>query len=691
MPEKDEKIQAEMGQLAAQIGHHRRLYFQQDAPEITDEAYDGLVARYQELERAFPEYALQESPVQKVGAAPSAGFGKVIHLFPMLSLDNAFSEDDVVAFDERIRRFLSLTKERPLSFVAEPKIDGLSASLRYECGVFVQAATRGDGVEGEDITQNIKTISGIPWRLEGGVIPDVLEIRGEVYLSKADFEALNARRAAEKQSLFVNPRNAAAGSLRQLDPRVTAKRPLKFFAYGVTNPVAIASTHSQTLAQLKAWGFAVNDLSKTCCAVADLLSYYQAIEAQRPQLPYEIDGVVYKVDALDWQERLGSVGRAPRYAIAHKFTSEKAQTVLENIVVQVGRTGVLTPVAILAPVMVGGVVVSRATLHNADEIARKDVRVGDTVIVQRAGDVIPQIVAVVQEKRPASSVPYEFPKQCPGCQEPIHVESGEVARRCTNGLVCRDQVVERLIHFVSRDAFDIEGLGAKNIQFFFEKGLISTPADIFTLEERDQAAPTPLTRQDGWGVQSAKNLFESIRKRRVITLDRFIYALGIRQVGLVTARLLAKQYQTFDKWRAVMKNAQNPQSEEYQELLNLDGVGLSTMTDLLEFFHHKSVQNLLDDLTAYVTVEPYVVAETKLSALSGKIVVFTGTLNNVSRSEAKATAERLGAKVTSSVTKKTDLVVVGLDAGSKAKTAAALGVKMITEKQWLELVESGEF
>ncbi len=676
----------ELARLAKAIAYHDQRYFQDDNPEISDADYDALVIRNRQIEALFPDLRREDSPSKRVGAPVAKGFKKVKHRVPMLSLENAFTPEDVTSFFDRVRRFLSLDNQAPIECVAEPKIDGLSAALHYQNGRLKLAATRGDGSEGEDITENVKTIKDVPTVLTGDSIPESIEIRGEIYMSRADFFKLNQQRQQEGEPEFANPRNAAAGSVRQLDPTISAARPLSFFAYYYdTLSGDQPTTHSDSLEKLKQWGFSVNPEIKTCQSPSHLLEFYSNINARRPDLSYDIDGVVYKINNLAWQKRLGSVGRTPRYALAHKFEAEKAETILEDIGIQVGRTGVLTPVAHLKPVTVGGVVVSRATLHNADEIARKDVRIGDHVIIQRAGDVIPQVVKVIPDKRPTTSHPFVFPTTCPACGGDVTEIPGEVARRCSNGLQCPAQAVERLKHFVSRDAFDIEGLGARNIEAFYDEGLIRTPVDIFTLEKRDQQNPTPLRRKDGWGVQSAVNLFDAIDKRRTISLDRFIYALGIPQIGSVSAKLLAKQYGTLDRLMQAMQAAQVIGSEALHDLLSLDGIGQSMAQDLLAFFHDSHNIQLLNDLKSHLTIPEFTIESRQDTALSGKTVVFTGTLEKMSRAEAKATAERLGAKVAGSVSKKTDFVIVGADAGSKAKSAQELGVTILSEDDWLEM------
>jgi len=668
-------------QLAGEIRAHNAAYYQEDAPTVSDAEYDALFAQLVALEDAFPDLRTEDSPTRTVGAAPAQGFAKVRHTVPMLSLGNAFDDEDVGEFLARIRRFLNMGEDEPLEIVGEPKIDGLSVSLRYERGVFVRGATRGDGSEGEDITANLRTIDDIPNEISGNV-PDVLEVRGEVYLPKSAFRALNAAQEAAGAKVFANPRNAAAGSLRQLDSNVTASRPLRMFAYSWGELSAdIAETQWGFLETIATWGFQTNPISRLCASLDDILTLYRDIGEQRAALDYDIDGVVYKVNRLDLQNRLGFVSRAPRWAIAHKFPAEQATTILKGIDIQVGRTGSLTPVARLEPVTVGGVVVSNATLHNEDEIRRKDVRVGDTVVVQRAGDVIPQVVRVVEDKRPAGSKPYEFPVTCPVCGSEAVRDEDEAVRRCTGGLICSAQVVERLKHFVSRNAFDIEGLGAKHIVAFHADGLIDGPADIFRLEDRKDE----LLEREGWGAQSVENLLAAIRERRTIGFDRFIYALGIRQVGQATARLLARNYGTLDAWRNAMSEAQDRESQAYQDLLDIDGIGESVANDILAFLHEDHNRTVLDNLDSLLEIEP-LAAVANDSPVAGKTVVFTGTLEKMTRSEAKARAEALGAKVSGSVSAKTDLVVAGPGAGSKAKKAAELGVETIDEDAWLELI-----
>ncbi|MBT5571823.1 MAG: NAD-dependent DNA ligase LigA [Alphaproteobacteria bacterium] len=670
-------------QLSEELRAHNAAYYQDDAPLISDAEYDALFSRLLAIENAFPDFRTEDSLTQQVGAAPSQGFTKVQHAIPMLSLGNAFDEDDVDEFLTRIRRFLSIDEKDPVEIVGEPKIDGLSVSLRYENGRFVRGATRGDGAEGEDITANLRTIEDIPQQLTGSA-PDVAEIRGEVYLPKSAFQKLNETQKASGAKIFANPRNAAAGSLRQLDTSITAQRPLRMFAYAWGELSAdVSDSQWGFLETIASWGFQTNPIARLCHNLEDVLRLYNDIEDQRATLDYDIDGVVYKVNRIDLQRRLGFVSRAPRWAIAHKFPAEQATTILNGIDIQVGRTGSLTPVARLEPVTVGGVVVSNATLHNEDEIARKDVRVGDTVVIQRAGDVIPQVVHAIAEKRPGDAVAYVFPTNCPVCGSEAVRDIDEAVRRCTGGLICSAQSVERLKHFVSRNAFDIEGLGAKNITAFHMDGLVEGPADIFRLHEKRDG----LLEREGWGEQSVDNLLDAINERRTIELDRFIYALGIRQIGQATARLLARTYGSIDDWRTAMAQAQDRESEAYQDLLNIDGIGVSVAEDLLAFVHEEHNRQVLDDLGEQLNIEAFVQPAND-SAFAGKTIVFTGTLEKMTRSEAKARAESLGAKVSGSVSSKTDLVVAGPGAGSKAKKATELGIEMIDEDAWIARSES---
>ncbi len=665
-------------QLAAEVAAHNHAYHTEDAPTISDAEFDALFRELQALENKYPDLATA-SPTQTVGAPVAAGFAKVTHAVPMLSLGNAFDAAEMIEFEERVRRFLGLSAEDNIDLFAEPKIDGLSASLRYEGGSFVRGATRGDGTVGEDVTANLRTIAALPRKLENA--PDVLEVRVEVFMSKSDFRALNERQAAQDEKQFANPRNAAAGSLRQLDSRITETRPLHMFAYGwgEVSDNSVADTQSGFLDRLSKWGFTVNKLARKCVGPAAIEAFYDDLAAQRADLDYDIDGIVYKVDRLDWQRRLGAVSRAPRWAIARKFPPEQAITRLRGIEIQVGRTGALTPVARLEPVTVGGVVVSNATLHNEDEIARKDIRVGDTVVVQRAGDVIPQIVEV--KKRAAKSKRYKFPTACPICGSEATREEGEAVRRCTGGLICPAQVLERLKHFVSRDAFDIEGLGSKHIEAFLSDDLLRAPADIFRLHQR---APE-IEQREGWAAQSAENLIAAIEERRSIPLDRFIYALGIRQVGQATARVLARNYGTLEAWRTAMEDAQDLDGPAYAELTGIDGIGPSVAADLLAFVHEPHNVEALDDLAAELDVQAVAPPQAD-SAIAGKTMVFTGTLERMTRSEAKARAEALGAKVAGSVSARTDLVIAGPGAGSKARKAAELGIEVIDEDAWLALL-----
>jgi DNA ligase (NAD+) len=678
----EDEAALELAALAAEITEHDAAYYQSDAPVVSDADYDALRIRNAEIEHRFPHLKRSDSPSERVGAAAAAGFAKVTHARPMLSLGNAFEDGDVHEFVTRVRRFLNLADEAEVMLVAEPKIDGLSVSLRYERGKFIQGATRGDGTTGENVTANLRTIDDVPAQLSGSAFPDVLEVRGEIYMRKDAFFALNERQQVAGAKTFANPRNAAAGSLRQLDPKITASRPLKFFGYAwgeVSAPLGETLWEART--HLQEWGFTVNTPTELCPTVDAALAYHGNLGSNRANLEYDIDGVVYKVNRLDWVERLGQVSRAPRWAIAHKFPAEQAETILEKIDIQVGRTGTLTPVATLRPITVGGVVVSRATLHNEDEIERKGVREGDTVIIQRAGDVIPQVVRVIEDKRPKGSKPFLFPDTCPVCGSLAVREDGEVAKRCTGGLICSAQAVERLKHFVSRDAFDIEGLGGKHVGAFWEDKLIETPADIFRLRgKQDQ-----LLKREGWGKQSVENLLNAIDDRNTIALERFIYALGIRQVGQATAKLLARTYGSLDAWSAAMNQAGDRESEAYLSLIDIDGIGPSMADDILAFFAEPQNREILDQLDKLLTVEDALVVEASSSPFSGKTVVFTGTLTTMGRGEAKAKAESLGAKVSGSVSKKTDFVVIGADAGTKAKKAQDLGVTVLSEDDWLKM------
>ena len=659
--------------LAAEIARHDKLYHDQDEPEISDAQYDALVRENAALEARFPQLARADSPSKRLGAAPTSALAKVAHARPMLSLENGFSQESVEEFVGRVRRFLSLGPDEPVAMTAEPKIDGLSCSLRYEAGELVLAATRGDGTVGEDVTPNARTIGDIPRRIAGA--PDVLEVRGEVFMSKADFAALNERQQAAGGKIFANPRNAAAGSLRQKDASVTAARPLRFLAHGwgeLTQP--LAATQFEAMRAIAGFGLPVADLFRRCGSLDEMLAHYSAIEACRADLPFDIDGVVYKVDRIDWQERLGQVARAPRWALAHKFPAEKAETTLEAIDIQVGRTGKLTPVGRLTPVGVGGVIVANVTLHNRDEIARLGLRVGDRVRIQRAGDVIPQVVEnlTANETRPS----YAFPDHCPQCGSEAVAAEGEVDVRCTGGLICPAQRFERLRHFVSRGALDIEGLGEKSIAEFIELGWLGSPADIFRLNRhRDE-----LLLREGWKEKSVDNLLAAIEAKREPEPARFLFALGIRHVGIVTAKDLMRAFGTVESLREAA-GGENAQAE----LSCVDGVGPVVAEALVDFFHEPHNREVLDDLLSQVRPQPFV-SSARETEWSGKTIVFTGSLETMSRDEAKAQAERLGARAAGSVSAKTDLVVAGPGAGSKLKKAAELGVRVIGEEEWGRIV-----
>ena len=706
------EAEKELDRLAREIAGHDRRYHAEDAPSISDAEYDALRRRNAEIEERFPLLVRADSPSHRVGVKASEKFAKVTHRVPMLSLDNAFSDEDVADFFGRVRRFLGLKEDEEIAVTAEPKIDGLSASLRYEKGVLVQGATRGDGSEGEDITANLKTISDIPLRLKGKP-PAVLEVRGEVYMTHKAFEALNKRRQKEEEAVYANPRNSAAGSVRQLDPSITASRTLNFFAYtwGEISELP-AKTQSGMLEKFREYGFVVNPLVRRCETLDEILKFYRDIESKRARLGYDIDGVVYKVDRLDLQERLGFVSRSPRWATAHKFPAEQAETVLEDIEIQVGRTGKLAPVARLKPVTVGGVVVRNATLHNEDEIERKDVRIGDTVVIQRAGDVIPQIVRVIEARRPKNAKPYKFPTKCPVCGSHAVREVDEktgkqdVDRRCTGGLICDAQTVERLKYFVGRDQFDIEGLGGTMIELFHEKGLLKQPADIFALTKKPEKVSKVLAehraalseeRRAAEGKEPVKkakkkeeeredkvveNLMAAIERRRKIGLDRLINALGIRHVGETTARLIARHYRTLDAFMTGMKS-----EDARAELESLEGIGGVVAEAICDFFDEPHNVKALNNLLEWLDVQA-MAAPSKSSPVSGKTVVFTGTLEKMTRQEAKARAESLGAKVSGSVSAKTDIVVAGPGAGSKLKDAQKHNVQVLDEDGWLKLIES---
>lgn len=684
------QAKAELKRLAAEIAEHDRRYYQEDAPTISDAAYDALRARNEAIEALYPKLVRADSPTRRVGAKPSGRFAKVRHAVPMLSLQNAFSDEDVRDFVGRIRRFLRIQESTALAFTAEPKIDGLSLSIRYEGARLVSAATRGDGAEGEDVTANVKTLRDVPHRLHGKGIPDICEVRGEVYMTRADFLALNKRFEADGKPTMANPRNGAAGSLRQIDSTVTAGRPLKFFAYSWGEISRMpCDTQFAMVEWLASCGFVTSPHLRLCHSVDEMLDAYRRIEGMRASLAYDIDGVVYKLNNIEWQERLGYVGRTPRWAVAHKFPAEKATTVVRDIEIQVGRTGALTPVAKLVPVNVGGVVVSNATLHNEQEIARKDVRIGDTVTIQRAGDVIPQVLGVLPDKRPKDAKPFKFPSTCPcplktSVVRDVTASGGEGAiLRCSGEFACPFQIVEHLIHFVSRRAFDIDGLGEKQIALFHERGWIKEPADIFTLQERNPKIR--LEEEEGFGDVSVRKLFEAIEARREISLERFIYSLGIRHIGDTTARALARAFGSWDAFHSACLKLAKGDSETRAELDSLDQIGDAVIEALAAYFGESHNCGLVERLTAQVRIRD---AErpARSSPVGGKTVVFTGSLEKMTRDEAKAMAERLGAKVSGSVSSKTDFVVAGPGAGSKLDKARALGVNVLSEEEWFALV-----
>ncbi|MGB8638377.1 MAG: NAD-dependent DNA ligase LigA [Pseudolabrys sp.] len=694
------QAKAEHARLTAEIAQHDKRYYQDDRPSITDAEYDALRARYSAIEERFPDLRTLESLSLKVGVAPSGKFKKVRHALPMLSLDNAFSDEDVVDFVARIRRFLKLGESEKIAFSAEPKIDGLSMSLRYEDGELVTAATRGDGAEGEDVTANIRTLKDVPKKLKGKAVPKVCEVRGEVYMTKGAFLELNERQKASGGQIFANPRNSAAGSLRQKDPNITASRPLGFFAYawGEMSDMP-ADTQTGMIKWFEACGFKTNPLTRLCRSTDELIGFHRKIEEGRAKLDYDIDGVVYKIDRIDWQERLGFVSRTPRWAVAHKFRAERAMTVMRDVLITVGRTGVLTPTAQLEPIGVGGVVVSMATLHNEDyikgvdgkgEILRegRDIRIGDTVIVQRAGDVIPQIVDVVIDKRPKDAKPYKFPKQCP-CHLHTDVVREETATgeegaraRCTGEFACPFQKIEHLKLFCSRRAFDIEGLGEKQIELFFEKGWVKEPVDIFTLEKKHKK---DLLEEEGFGETSVRNLFDAIDARRTIALDRFIYALGIRHVGETTALALARGYGSWQAFHDACLKIAKGDAEAAADMDALDQIGDTVIEAVKAYFGESHNRGIVERLKKQVEVLDAEKPKTD-SPIAGKTVVFTGSLEKMTREEAKAQAERLGAKAAGSVSKKTDYVIAGPGAGSKLAEAKKHGVKMLTEDEWLKLI-----
>ncbi len=704
----EEQAKVELQRLAAEIAHHDALYHGKDEPEISDADYDALKRRNDAIEAQFPGLVRTDSPSQRVGAAPAGIFAQVTHARPMLSLDNTFSDEDVQDFVSSVYRFLGQMPDNSIAFTAEPKIDGLSMSLRYENRKLVTAATRGDGTTGENVTANIRTIREIPNELPADA-PDIVEVRGEVYMAKSDFMALNAQMEAEGKQTYVNPRNTASGSLRQLDPKVTASRKLRFFAYAWGEMSQMpAETQWEMVRVFGRWGFPINPLTERLSSVQAILDHYREIGLQRPDLDYDIDGVVYKVDRLDLQARLGFRSRSPRWATAHKFPAEQAFTTVEAIDIQVGRTGALTPVARLTPITVGGVVVTNATLHNADYIEgignsgqrirpeEHDIRIGDTVIVQRAGDVIPQVLDVVQEKRPAEASRYVFPKTCPVCGSHAVREKNEKTgkldsvTRCTGGFVCRAQAVEHIKHFVSRNAFDIEGLGTKQVDFFFESDdpalMIRTAPDIFTLKARQERSLTKLENIEGFGRVSVRKLFEAIDARREIALNRFIFALGIRHVGETTAKLLARSYGSYAAFAEAMQAAGSKFGDAWNDLNSIDGIGEVVAASIVEFFKEPRNLEVVERLLSEVTPLDAEAAVVSDSPVAGKTVVFTGSLERFTRDEAKARAEGLGAKVAGSVSKKTDYVVAGPGAGSKLDKARELGVEVMSEDEWLALI-----
>lgn len=675
-------------EMAALIRKADDAYYRQAEPIMTDAEYDTLFREYEALEARYPDLAPEDSPTQRVGAAPREEFGKVAHGAPMLSLANAFEESEIDEFFSRIRRYLGLNTETPIPVMCEPKIDGLSFSARYEHGRFVRAATRGDGQTGEDITPNLATLQDFPLRLEGDDLPAFIEIRGEVYMRHDDFAALNERREQENQALFANPRNAAAGSLRQLDPTITAARPLRYRVYGLGAYDGLdCQSHQAFFDWCEARGLRVNELRCLAETREEVLAHYNTLQSRRPSLAYDIDGMVMKVNDWHWQQRLGRLHRSPRWAIAYKFPPEQAQTIIDDIRIQVGRTGAMTPVAHLRPVTIGGVVVARATLHNRDEIERKDIRIGDTVWVQRAGDVIPQVLSVIEEARDGSQQAFEFPEQCPICSSPAVRESDEAIIRCSGSMVCPAQIVEKLKHVAAKPALDIDGLGGKQIEAFYQDGLIAEPADIFTLPQRNDELETPIRKREGWGERSEANLFDAIEQARSTTLPRYIFALGIPHIGEGNAQLLARHCKTVEAFEALMRRLVANADGVYRELLNIDGFGETMVTAMRQFFANDLQREAVAHLRAELTIEPLEERQTQPSPLSGKTLVFTGTLSRMTRSEAKARAQALGASVTGSVSSKTDYLIAGADAGSKADKARGLGVTILSEADWLAIAE----
>lgn len=681
------EAKAELERLSKEMAKADIAYYQNDDPYLTDAAYDALKLRNEQIEARFPHLIREDSPSKKIGAPLQSDFKKIALKVPMLSLGDIFSIEELKEFVASVRRFLNTDEN--IEFTAEPKMDGLSFNARYEHGKLVSASTRGDGKTGEDITENIKTIQGLPHQITAPDFPDIIELRGEVYMSKADFFALNEKNESQNKKTFANPRNAAAGSLRQLDPNITKERKLSLLVYtwGEVSNI-FWKTQSEFLSKVQAWGFPVNPYNRLCKNEDEIIQSFEHLQQTRADLPYDIDGIVYKVNLLELQNRLGFLTRTPRWAIAHKFEAEKAITKLLNIRVQVGRTGALTPVADLEPINVGGVMVSHATLHNEDEIKRKDIRINDYVVIQRAGDVIPQILGVVKEKRLPDSKEFVFPTVCPECGAHAIREEDEAVRRCTGGLSCPAQAIERLKHFVSREAFNIEGLGSKIIEDFFKEGILKRPDDIFSLEERNggddlfsSQGGLHLEQREGWGLKSVQNLFKSVREKRHISLPRFIYALGIRQVGAATALLIAKNYADFDLFANAMT------AQDTSKLLTIDGIGAAMAQDIVEFFKEPHNLEVISNLRRYVQIEPFVDTTDYSSKIAGKTVVFTGTLETLTRAEAKAKAAANGAKVAGSVSSQTDYVIVGADAGSKAKKAQELNIKTLTESEFLELIK----
>lgn len=682
----EEQAKADLEFIAKEMAKADIAYYQNDDPYLTDAEYDKLKLKNELLEKKFPHLIREDSPSKKIGAPIKNDFAKIEHKVPMLSLGDIFSEEELIDFVKGIQRFLNTDLNIEIS--SEPKMDGLSFSARYENGILVKGATRGDGKIGEDITSNLKTIKGLPHFVNAADFPSVIELRGEVYMSKADFFALNEKQNSQNKKAFANPRNAAAGSLRQLDSNITKERNLSLIVY-TWGEVSDMNWKTQTefLQKVKNWGFPVNPYNKLCHNLQDVINSYETLLQTRADLPYDIDGIVYKVNSLELQERLGYLTRTPRFAIAHKFPAEKAVTKINNIRIQVGRTGALTPVADLEPVNVGGVMVSHATLHNEDEIKRKDIRIGDYVYIQRAGDVIPQVVGVLKEKRLHNLPEFEFPKLCPECGSHAIKEEDEAVRRCTGGLSCPAQAIESIKHFVSRDAFNIEGLGAKIVEDFYKEKILENPADIFTLEERNGGDDLfslgnglHLEKREGWGKKSVDNLFKAIRNKKEIELQKFIYALGIRQVGSATALLIAKNYISFENFKSSMQNS------DTEKLLNIDGIGQAMVKDIVEFFKEEHNTKIIDELLKYVKVKDYEQSEITDSFFAGKTIVFTGTLEHLTRAEAKAVGVKMGAKVAGSVSSNTDYVIVGSDAGSKAKKAQELGIKILNEAEFLDLI-----